>query len=174
LLQTMAKRLTMNIHDIIKELEQFSRTILFLGLPGNLDYSQEFEEKYNLRLPKDYKTLLQKYNGVTLMGTSVYGIKTAENPFSLHECYVFEHYNVQNVMPLYLVPFSPDGRGNHYCFDTRFHNDDSCRVLFWQHDYAYSAEDTPEVSNDSFTEWMQEVMIDWTLEDYNYDGTPKS
>jgi len=70
----------------------------------------------------------------------------------------------------YLVPFSPDGGGNHYCFDTRTINENSCNVVFWQHDYPYSEDDPPEVTNTSFTEWMKEVVIDWTLEDYDYDG----
>jgi hypothetical protein len=30
-----------------------------------------------------------------------------------------------------------------------------------------------ETCNQSFTEWIDEVMIEWTLEEYNYDGTEK-
>jgi hypothetical protein len=73
----------------------------------------------------------------------------------------------------YLVPFSPDGFGNHYCFDTRTTNNNLCNVLFWQHNYPYSEDDPPEVTNGSFAEWLKEVAIDWTLEDHDYNGNKK-
>lgn len=46
-------------------------------------------------------------------------------------------------------------------------------MVFWQHDYPYAENDLPEVTNASFSEWMKEVVIDWKLEDYNYDGSEK-
>ena len=58
----------------------------------------------------------------------------------------------------YLIPLSPDGGGNHYCFDTRIINNNSCNVVFWQHDYAYTVDDAPEVTNPSFTEWIKQVV----------------
>jgi cell wall assembly regulator SMI1 len=164
----------MNILDIIEELEKFSRDILSLNTSVKQGEILRFEEKYNLKLPLDYKTLINKYNGISLYGVSVYGINEGNNSYSLEECYSFEHYEVENKMPLYLIPFSPDGGGNHYCFDSRKNDKDSCPIIFWQHDYPYSDEDLPEVTNTNFVDWVKEVMIDWTLEDYNYDGTEKS
>src|SRR5437868_4869689 len=157
----------MNILDAIAEIEKFSRDILSLNGPVDEKEIMTFEETYNLILPSDYKVLLKKYNGISLHGVDLYGITEANDSYSLEECYLFEHYEVTNEMPLYLVPFSPDGGGNHYCFDTRLNNDTSCPIVFWQHDYSYSEEDPPEVINSSLADWMKEVMIDWTLEDYN-------
>jgi cell wall assembly regulator SMI1 len=163
----------MDIVEIIKELEKFSNVIIGLGAPIDENQIVEFERSFNLILPADYRFLIKKYNGVTLDGTQVYGIDEPGNVFSLKDCYIGEHYEVANLMPLYLVPFSPDGGGNHYCFDTRKNNADSCNIVFWQHDYPYSEQDSPEITNASFAEWIKEVMIDWTLEDYNYDGSEK-
>jgi cell wall assembly regulator SMI1 len=163
----------MDIVEIIKELEKFSNVILALNTPVDETQVVEFEKSFNLVLPADYRFLLKMYNGVTLDGTQVYGINEAANVFSLKDCYIGEHYEVSNPMPLYLVPFSPDGGGNHYCFDTRTNNSDSCNIVFWQHDYPYSEDNLPEITNTSFAGWIKEVMIDWTLEDYDYDGTEK-
>lgn len=75
--------------------------------------------------------------------------------------------------PGYLSPFSPDGRGNFYCFDTRAVGNDSCPIVFWVSNYEYQVDDVPETTNGSFVDWMSEVVLDWTLEDYNYDGSPR-
>jgi hypothetical protein len=88
----------------------------------------------------------------------------------LDNLYRIEHFEVGNPMPLEFFPFSPDGGGNHYCFDLSNHDD---KVYFWQHDYEYADKTEVECCNNSFYEWIQEVLIDWTLEDYNYDGSEK-
>jgi cell wall assembly regulator SMI1 len=163
----------MAIKDLVIELKKFSNEILTIGLPVERALLTEFETKYNVVLPNDYKELLHECNGVNLYGTQILGISKIEGEYALGECYKIEHYEVQNPMPLYLIPFSPDGRGNHYCFDTRFNDETSCPIVFWQHDYAYSENDSPEITNQGLADWIQEVMIDWILEDYNYDGTEK-
>src|SRR5258705_11053081 len=102
----------MNIDNTIIEIEKFSKAILSVGSTIE-DYKiTDFETKYSITLPNDYKTFARKCNGLELFGTKIYGIKENDNKYSLHESYVFEHYEVENAMPLYLVPFSPDGGGN--------------------------------------------------------------
>lgn len=162
----------MNITETINELKKFSSKILTLGNPCDEKLIAGFEIKYNLNLPADFKLLLKKHNGVDLFGTNIYGIKEINSRYSLEECYVFEHFEVENKMPAHLVPFSPDGGGNHYCFETN-PNNDLCPIVFWQHDYNYSDDDLPEVTNKNLADWIKEVMIKWTLEDYNYDGSEK-
>ena len=158
---------------IIDELLRFSQTLLTLNPPVDPKRVGEFEDKLGFKLPNDYKEFLQNYDGVDLSGTTVYGAGKNKSFESLEEVYVFEHHEVGNAMPFYLVPFSPDGGGNHYCFDSRFCTDFSCIVVFWQHDYQYTEADPPEKVYDSFTDWFKDVLIGWTLEDYNYDGTEK-
>ena len=169
----MIKESKMNMVDTINEIEKFSNSLLSLNKPVAEKEIISFEKKFDLILPSDFKMLLRKYNGIDLAGTNIYGIQKGKISYSLEECYQFEHYEVENRMPLYLVPFSPDGGGNHYCFDTRVINENSCPIVFWQHDFSYSSERPPEIVNASLADWVKEVMIDWTLEDYNYDGTEK-
>lgn len=145
--------------------------MLSLGKPGAQAPTEKFETTNKLTLPDDYKVLIKYHNGISLAGTEVYGIGT--ELYDLQQCYQFEHYQVNNPMPHYLIPFSPDGAGNHYCFDTRFNDGTGCPVVFWQHDYLYNDNDPPEVVNSNLVQWINEVMIEWTLENYNYNGTRK-
>ena len=159
----------MTITEVINELYLFSTDVLTLEEPVNLDEVVRFENTYSLHLPQDYIELLKVTNGFDLMGTTVHGVGNSLG-YSLERLYTREHNEVANPLFNYLVPFSPDGGGNHYCFDTRTLNNDSCNIIFWQHDYLYSEDDQPEVTNTSFAEWVKQVVIDWTLEDYDYNG----
>lgn len=163
----------MNINDIIEMLQLFSDEIITLNNPANQESILLFQSGYNIKLPEDYITFIQKINGLSLMGTTVYGLGEEAWEFSLEKNHKREHEEVGNPMYDYLIPFSPDGGGNHYCFDTRTNSRDSCNIVFWQHDYAYTEDDPPEITNTSFTEWLKEVVIDWTLEDYDYNGNEK-
>ena len=93
----------------------------------------------------------------------------------MESVYVREHFKVKVPQYDYLVPFSPDGQGNFYCFNTKnlTDNGDSCPIVFWVSNYIYSKDDQPEIVNNSFVDWVNEVVIGWTLEDYDYDGKLK-
>jgi hypothetical protein len=161
------------IDHLLIELYKFSNKILTLEAPLlNLTKIKDFENRYNLILPKDYIYLLGKHDGIDMMGTAVLGFNGIKNLISVYE---YEHFEVSYPQYNYLVPFSPDGRGNFYCFDTRTktNNNESCPVIFWTSNYQYNINDEPEVTNSSFSEWLDEVIIKWTLESYNYDGTEK-
>jgi len=159
------------INKIMNELRKFSQDIISFEPPlSDETLVKDFEQKNSILLPKDYKYLLSLHNGLDLMGTTVYGFSGKEN---LDCVYKFEHNEVIYPQFDYLVPFSPDGRGNFYCFDTRIHDNDSCPVIFWVSNYEYNKDDQPELTNQSFAEWIEQVLIEWTLEYYNYDGSEK-
>ena len=155
---------------VIEEILKFSSRVLTITDGVTEVEIKAFEEKYNLNLPGDYKTFLEKTNGLDLMGTIVYGIYDESTTMSLGRAFNIEHYEVDNEMPTYLIPFSPDGGGNHYCFDATRGDGVSCKVVFWQHNLLYSKESPPKTVNNSFTEWAKEVLVDWTLEDYDHNG----
>lgn len=163
----------MDISNVIKELTLFSDKVLELKTPVNEQAIEDFESQFNIKLPEDYVIFLKCFNGISLMGTIIYGVGEELNPLSLASIYIVEHQEVGNPMNEYLIPFSPDGYGNHYCFDTRTMHNNLCNVVFWQHDYLYTEVDPPEITNASFSEWIKEVIIDWTLEDYDYNGNEK-
>src|SRR5690242_18447951 len=99
----------MKIAEVIGQLETFSPDTLTLEEPVSSGAISRFEKKYNLILPSDYKVLLTRYNGIDLAGTTVFGIHEHSDLPSLETVYVFEHDEVDNPMPAYLIPFSPDG-----------------------------------------------------------------
>lgn len=161
-----------NISEVFEELQKFSSNLYELYPPIEKETIISFEKKHNVTLPNDYKLFLSKTNGIDFMGSVVFGIFDDSVFKSLGGAYLFEHFEVGNPMPSNLIPFSPDGAGNHYCFES---NDNRAgKIIFWQHDYLYTENDSPEVVNESFADWMKEVVIDWTLEDYDYSGNKKN
>lgn len=159
---------------VIEILNRFSDDIITLGEPINDNRIEAFEQQISFVLPIDFKFIIKTYNGISLMGVEVLGIAEQLRGSSLDAVYKFEHFEVlSNPMPDCFVPFSPDGRGNYYCFNLKKLQDGLCPVVFWQHDYKYNDISEVEESHSNFIEWINEVMIFWTLEDYNYDGTEK-
>lgn len=162
-----------NITEVINELKKFSDEILELGTLIHDNRIKEFELEYDLNLPEDFKLFISQINGFSLMGSEVYGFdKTKAN--SIENIYYREHFKVRIPQYPYLVPFSPDGRGNFYCLDTHSNeSENKLSIVFWVSNYEYSTEDPPEIVASNFINWIQKVVIDWTLEDYNYDGSEK-
>ncbi|MFD1145497.1 SMI1/KNR4 family protein [Larkinella insperata] len=157
----------------LQQLYQFSPELLELGPPILDNRLEDFEKTIGFMLPDDFKYLLKAHNGFSLNGIEVYGLDAALRGSALDQIYQIEHYEVANAMPDALLPFCADGAGNHYCLDlSRYHNGRS-PVVFWQHDCRYESRDDLETCQASFCEWVDEVFIGWTLEEYNYDGSPK-
>jgi cell wall assembly regulator SMI1 len=161
------------LNEIFEELMKFNPRLRTFKEGISQEKIQAFEAGHNLSLPNDYKEFLKRTNGFSLRGTTIYGIYDDSKTFSLNEAFQIEHFEVENVMPMHFIPFSPDGGGNHYCFDVSRSNQNSCKVVFWQHNLSYDDEFLPEEISDSFVDWAKEVLIDWKLEDYDYDGNDR-
>lgn len=161
------------MENIINELHKFSKDIFEMGSRIEDRRIEDFEKYHNLILPDDFKQFMKKINGFSLMGTEVYSFDITKKE-SIETVYQYEHFEVVIPQYSYLVPFSPDGRGNFYCIDT-IHQLGNGRfpVVFWVSNYEYTKEDTPEITHNNFLDWIQEVVLDWILEDYNYDGSEK-
>jgi cell wall assembly regulator SMI1 len=155
------------------QLYLFSENILDLGDPITDNRLQDFESDLGFALPQDFKYIISRHNYISLGGQEIYGLGSEFNASSLDQIYNIEHEGVANPMPKELLPFAPDGYGNHYCLDLSSLKEGISPVLFWQHECIYKSKDEVEVCDQTFTEWIDEVMINWTLADTNYDGTPK-
>jgi len=158
---------------LLNELYRFSEAILSLGPTINDNRLENFEQGLGFKLPSDFKYILKKHNGISLIGKEILGLDEQRGKSSLNEVYKFETVEVGNPMPVEFLPFSPDGFGNHYCFNLSKLENEICPVVFWQHEVIYNDINDVEECNPNFLDWMQEVMIDWTLEDTNYDGSDK-
>ncbi len=157
----------------LKELKKFSPSILELGSPIVDSRLEKFEIQIKYKLPDDLKYFLKEHNSISLMGETIYGISDEFQGRSLDKVYNIEHNEVNNPMPKELLPFSPDGRGNHYCINLGQLKNGIAPILFWQHDFEFNSIDEIEETHNCFSDWVNEVLIEWTLEDYNYDGTEK-
>lgn len=159
---------------VLNELHLFSTDLVSFGEPIKDNRLEELENSIGYSLPEDFKYIMKIHNGITLNGNQILGLDLSFREESLDKVYYFEHNEAGNKIPAYFLPFSPDGRGNHYCLDlSNLDKENLCPVVFWQSDFKYEDMNLVEVCNDSFHDWIKEVMIDWTLEDYDYDGSEK-
>ena len=125
---------------------------------------EEFENEIGFELPQEYKYIIKLHNGISLLGTAVIGMDDCYKEASLDAVYKFEHSNVAHKMPNEFLPFSTDGRGNHYCLNLAKIDNGRCPVVFWQWDYDYGSVHEVEETNESLLSWIKEVMIDWKTE----------
>lgn len=121
------------------------------------------EEHLGFNLPSDLKYFYSKMNGFSLIGEDVFPIilKDIENCNleGLNQINYREHFEVVNPMPKHYLPFSPNGRGDHYCIDLRTRNEQGvCDVIFWQWDYSFHYPDDIEVVSNSFADWLFELV----------------
>jgi hypothetical protein len=170
----MASSIIIKCDEVLSELSRFSKEILTLGEPIDDDRLKDLEAIIGYKLPIDFTYILNRHNSFSLLGSEVYGLDPSLKEASLDKVYRFEHEEVENSMLKELFPFSPDGGGNHYCFDLSKLENGLCPVVFWQHDFSYPDKEDLEICNENFVDWMEEVMIAWTLEDINYDGSSKT
>jgi len=158
--------------ELFDELSKFSDDVLYLGPPINDNRLDQFAKEIGFKLPYDFEYILKKHNGIALLGTQIYGLDKQLRGSSIDKVYEFEHHEANYRMPLEFLPFSPDGRGNHYCLNLSKLTDEQCPVVFWQWDLDYDFNEVEEC-NITFVDWVKEVMIEWKSDDYNYDGTEK-
>jgi len=160
----------------IENFNKFSKSIKFIGNEVDNSIIFEFNKKFENKIPSDFLYILKNMNGFSLMGTEVLGFhNNEENTDDLTKIYHREHFLVELTMPDYFIPFSPDGYGNYYCLDISRYNEDDflCPIVFWEYGHSFVNGNDIETSHSSFIDWLEEVIINWTLEDYNYDGTQK-
>jgi len=163
------------IDSLVAELRRFSPGIAELGTAVDSQLVAQFEREHHFALPNDYKLTIAQINGFSVMGAEVYGLYGKTSALSLGSVYQREHPDVFYPQPYYLIPFSSDGGGNFYCFDTRLKsaNEQSSPVVFWVSNYPYTENDSPAITNDSFLDFVREVIIGWTLEEYDYEGNER-
>lgn len=154
----------MNIKTLINEFEKFSSSIRGKTDPVSQYDLEEYINSHSFVFPNEYIQLLSYSNGISLMGDEIYGIGSTCLDRSIEEVYMIEHTLVSNPMPPSIIPFSPDGFGNHYCFNSK---DDS--ILFWQHDLPCEVNLKNFVYPSLFC-MIKEVFFDWTLANWDYDG----
>lgn len=156
-----------SINDVLSQLRLFSKDVIEWFPPVELSQVIRFEEKLKTKLPQDFVDFLKVSNGLSLLGFEIIGFSNNKIRYGLEEVYTFEHSEVDSFMPSSFIPFSPDGFGNHYCIDIKKNV-----IVFWEHDCDYS-DTTPQLISNSFSEFMQNKVINEILKDYDYLGNEK-
>lgn len=112
------------------------------------------EEGLGVRLPDSYRWFLCEF-GIGCFPQEIYGIHHGPLPGFKVECHAQgERHQCEPPMPHHLIPFSPDGWGNHYCLDTSRLSDGECPVVFWNH--AGGEDQQPEQTHSTFLDWLEE------------------
>ena len=158
---------TISINDAIEHLKYFSEDVIEFFSHIDIYHIISVEDKLEMKLPQDYIDFLLITNGVLLMGEEILGISISEGNYGLIETYYFEHFEVENPMPKELIPFSPDGFGNHYCFDIINEN-----IVLWEHDCDYNTYQ-PKVVCNTLGQFIQNEIIDNILKEYDFKGNKK-
>lgn len=104
---------------LLNEIYKFSDKVLHLGSSIEDDQLNLFEQQIDYSIPLDFKYILKKHNGISLDGTEILGLDKKLRGSSLGEVYNFEHLASGYKMPKEFLPFSPDGKGNHYCLNLK-------------------------------------------------------
>ena len=163
------------IDEVIGVLKTFPSRMLGWNAPVEVGLINRFESIFSVKLPDDYKYLLGITNGFYLGGSDILGIIDEEKKYDLFMAYQIEHFEV--IVPQYkhLIPFSPDGGGNFYCFDTRVETNggSSNQIVFWYSNYEYSESDPPEITHQSLADFIKNWIIALTLKSYDYNGYKK-
>lgn len=159
------------LNEVLSELNKFDKSLYGFYEGAGLDLISKFEKKINYDLPIDFKEFLVFSNGANILFETIMGVDTRELQFDLYSTYLLERDESGNPIPGYLLPISPNGRGDHYCLDltSLSDNKETCKVVFWQHDYN-DINTIPVVAAISFYDFLFEIITDF-LKYNNYDGT---
>lgn len=146
--------------ETLLKLKAFPDSVLEYGKGVSEEVIMQEEQKFKFELPSDFKQFYADLNGFSLMGEKVYSINQSEKD-DLFDVYQREHHEVVNPMPEYFLPFCPNGRGDHYCIDLRTRNEAGiCKIVFWQWDYSFHNMDDIDIVNNSFSDWLTELVIE--------------
>lgn len=119
------------------------------------NFKVPFARPLDLVLPEDYLFFMNWSNGLYVFGLDILGIGNERS--DLIENINWEQKKSNNLLPKHIIPFSPVGNGDFYCFDIKDGlKDGVCPVIYWQWDY--SSPNDYEYLADSFVEWLAITM----------------
>lgn len=121
-----------------------------------------FTKPTDLVLPDDYLFFLNWSNGIYIVGIELLGV--GNEKFDLLSHIKREQNDTNNLIPKHIIPFSPVGNGDYYCFDIKEGlKEGVCPVIYWQWDY--STPDNYEFLAGSFVDWLATTINDMMEEE---------
>jgi cell wall assembly regulator SMI1 len=114
------------------------------------------EEQLGVTLPQSYRSFLREF-GFSGWPDYIYGVLPGPKPgLNVIRTTEWERDDAEPAMPHDLIPFGPDGWGNHYCLDTSRLKDGECPVVFWNHEL--DEDQQPPQTHPSFLDWLEEKV----------------
>lgn len=113
------------------------------------------EEQLAVSLPNSYKLFLREF-GFALWPECICGVRPRDPALDVLLVAEAERHEVEPEMPYHLIPFYPDGCGNHYCLDTSRLVDGECPVVFWNHEL--DEDQQPPKTHASLLDWLEEAV----------------
>lgn len=114
------------------------------------------EGELGYTLPDSYKRLQKEfgeYSGVA----DIYGVKPTPSPLqNIVGITMVERYECFPPVPDHLIPFSDNGGGDSYCFDTSRLRNGECPVVFWDHEGDQDQQ--PEPCAATFLDRLEEAI----------------
>lgn len=127
-----------------------------LGRGASLDEIARSEARLGVTFPRSYRTFLQEF-GFACWPDDIYGVHADLLPaLSVVAQTEQERHEVEPRMPKHLIPFHPDGYGNHYCLDSSRFVNDECPVVFWDHEKDEMQ--VPVQTHATFLDWLDEMI----------------
>jgi hypothetical protein len=148
--------------EIIEKCEALKSFLMTLDEDDlGTNFKVPFVKPLDLILPDDYIFFMEWSNWISVLGLEILGIGNERS--DLIENIYWEQNKSNNLMPKYIIPFSPVGNGDFYCFDIKGGlKEGICPVIYWQWDY--SSQDDYELLADSFVDWLA-ITINEMLEE---------
>jgi cell wall assembly regulator SMI1 len=109
------------------------------------------EKKLGVKFPKSFREYLNRFGFISHNADEFYGLDSdIPNHLDLVRNTEGERTQFQPNLPLHLIPFLPNGGGDHYCIDLR--SGDDPKVVFWNHELG--PDQKPEVIASAFSTWL--------------------
>jgi cell wall assembly regulator SMI1 len=109
-----------------------------------------------VKFPDSFKWFLTTY-GAGNSPDFIYGLGSHVPRFlNVTSQTMDERNEVEPRLRAHLIPFSPDGAGNHWCLDTSRYDGGECPVVFWYHDRDNPP--VPSVVAPTFLDWLEQLI----------------
>ncbi len=117
------------------------------------------ERQLGVTFPPTFRSYLSEYGYLEFRSAEFYGLGAGvPEHLDLIRNATAERARFHPHIPVHLVPFMPNGCGDHYCIDLSARVDDP-PVVFWDHELDTAQR--PQRLADTFTSWLLEHTHEW-------------
>ena len=139
--------------------------------PASPETIVEAEAELAVTFPLSYRLFLREF-GAGDIPFDIYGVDPeAESKqwgcWSVVGMTQSEREDVEPRMRHSLIPFTPDGAGNHWCLDTSRLVGGECPIVFWNHEGDEDQE--VEQTHPAFLDWLEETLESEDVQEYFAD-----